>query len=54
MSLAACLCSCTYEEQPPKTTDSDSNYILPAGEVPNAEEIEFVNAARMEYEDATN
>lgn len=53
-ALVAGICSCSYEEQPPKTTDSDSNYVLPAGEIPDAEEIAIVNAARMEYEDATN
>lgn len=52
--MVAGICSCSYEEQPPKTTDSDSNYVLPAGEIPDAEEIAIVNAARMEYEDATN
>lgn len=54
VSLAVLLNGCTYEEQPPKTTDSNSNYVLPAGEIPSAEEIDIVNAARMEYEDATN
>lgn len=53
-ALVAGICSCSYEEQPPKTTDSDSNYVLPAGEIPSAEETEIVNAVRMEYEDATN
>lgn len=48
------LSSCSYEAQPPKTRGASSNYVLPAGEVPNADEIEMVNQARMEYEDATN
>lgn len=52
--VALGLSSCSYEAQPPKTTDSNSNYVLPAGELPTNEEIEIVNAIREEYEDATN
>lgn len=52
MSLG--ISACSYEQQPPKTTDSSSNYVLPTGEVPNADELLIVKAARKEYDDATN
>lgn len=44
--------SCSYEEQPPKTTDSSSNYVLPKGEIPSQAEIDEVNALRAEYNEA--
>lgn len=52
MSLG--ISACSYEQQPPKTTDSSSNYVLPSGEIPNEEDIEIINAIRLEYSEATN
>ena len=47
------LSSCGFETQPPKTSGSDSQYVLPAGELPSQEELELVEQARAEYEEAT-
>lgn len=46
---------CSYQKLPPKTDDAGANYVLPAGEVPTAEENDIVNAAKAEYRnDITN
>ena len=44
-----CLCSCTYESEPPKTGNSSTVYVLPKGEVPTTAEREEVAAAKEEY-----
>jgi hypothetical protein len=46
--------SCKYEELPPKTDNASSNYILPKGEIPTAEEREIVNNIKNEYIQSTN
>lgn len=46
------LSSCSFDPQPPKTSGSESNYLLPPGELPSAEDLAAVDAARMEYENA--
>lgn len=48
------LCGCSYNELPPKTDDATTDYILPAGTVPTAEETAAVQALREEYENAVN
>lgn len=52
LCLLALLCGCSYEEQPPRTADSSSTYLLPEGELPTPEESEIVNLLRDEYESA--
>ncbi len=47
------LCGCSYNELPPKTDDATTDYILPSGTVPTAEENAAVQALREEYENAT-
>lgn len=44
--------SCGFEAQPPKTGGSDSQYVLPAGELPSQEELQEVEQAKAEYEAA--
>ncbi|MDD6052663.1 MAG: hypothetical protein PUB91_02470 [Bacteroidales bacterium] len=46
------LSSCGFEAQPPKTGGSDSQYVLPAGELPSQEELQEVEQAKAEYEAA--
>ncbi len=48
------LCGCSYNELPPKTDDATTDYILPSGTVPTAEENAAVQALREEYENAVN
>lgn len=45
--------SCTYDEQPPRTTDSSSSYVLPKGEIPSDAEIAQIRALKEEYDNAT-
>ena len=47
------LCGCSYNELPPKTDDATTDYLLPSGTVPTAEENAAVQALREEYENAT-
>ena len=51
---AILLCGCSYNELPPKTDDATTDYILPSGTVPTAEETAAVQALREEYENAVN
>lgn len=52
--VSACVCGCTYNELPPKTSDASKSYIKPKGEIPTAEEREAVKAIKAEYEAATS
>lgn len=47
-----CLGGCSYSEQPPKTTDSSSNYVLPKGEIPSQEDLDEVKVLQAEYDNA--
>ena len=50
--FAVCiLTACSYNEQPPKTDDASTNYVLPVGEVPTDAEYAYVQAVRDEYDD---
>ncbi len=49
VGLLLLMSACTNDPQPPMTTDSDSEYTLPAGAIPTAEERELVNKIREEY-----
>lgn len=51
---AILLGGCSYNELPPKTDDATTDYILPSGTVPTAEETAAVQALREEYENAVN
>ena len=51
---AILLGGCSYNELPPKTDDATTDYILPAGTIPTAEETAAVQALREEYENAVN
>lgn len=46
---ATLLTGCSYNELPPKTDDATTDYILPKGTVPTAEETAAVAALREEY-----
>jgi len=50
--LLSILTGCKYDEKPPRTTDAASDYILPAGELPSDTDMQLVQAAREEYEEA--
>lgn len=52
--VSACVCGCTYNELPPKTSDASKSYIKPKGEIPTAEEREVVKAIKAEYKAAIN
>ena len=52
LGLAASVCSCGYNELPPKTSDASKSYIKPKGEVPTQAERDEVNAVRAEYQAA--
>lgn len=52
--VGTCVCGCTYNELPPKTSDASKSYIKPKGEIPTAEEREVVKAIKAEYEAATS
>ena len=41
---------CSYNELPPKTDDITTSYVLPKGVKPSQAELDFVNAAKAEYE----
>lgn len=41
--------SCSYEELTPKTDDLSSNYVIPQGEIPTAQELARVKAIKDEY-----
>ncbi len=44
------LTGCGYEKLPPKTDSSASQYVLPKGEIPSAEDREALADIRSEYE----
>ena len=44
------LAGCGYEKLPPKTENSATQYVLPKGEIPTAEDREAVAEIRAEYE----
>lgn len=46
----AVLSGCAYNELPPKTDDITTSYVLPKGVKPSQDELDFVNAAKAEYE----
>jgi hypothetical protein len=46
----AVLSGCAYNELPPKTDDITTSYVLPKGVKPSQTELDFVNAAKAEYE----
>ncbi len=46
------LAGCTYDRQPPKTSDAAKDYIIPAGEIPSAEELAAQKAAREFYQNS--
>lgn len=52
IAAAIMLCGCSYDELPPKTDDATTDYILPKGTMPSAEETEYVKAIRAEYNEA--
>ena len=41
--------SCTYDEQPARTTDATTSYVTPKGELPTAQEKEYVQSLIDEY-----
>lgn len=45
----AVLSGCAYNELPPKTDDITTSYVLPKGVKPSQEELDFVAAAKAEY-----
>lgn len=51
--LAAAAYGCSYNELPPKTDDVTTDYVLPQGEIPTAEEYAEVEAIRTEYRNST-
>lgn len=51
--LAAASYSCSYNELPPKTDDVTTDYVLPQGEIPTAEEYAEVEAIKAEYRNST-
>ena len=50
--LGVSVCSCGYNELPPKTSDASKSYIKPKGESPTQEERDAVKAAKAEYDAA--
>ena len=46
----AVLSGCAYDELPPKTDDITTSYVLPKGVKPSQDELDFVAAAKAEYE----
>ena len=52
LSTIAILTGCAYDELPPMTDDITTNYVLPIGEEPTAEEMESVLASIAEYEES--
>ncbi len=50
--LGVSVCSCRYNELPPKTSDASKSYIKPKGEIPTQEERDAVKAAKAEYDAA--
>ena len=44
------LVGCGYEKLPPKTDSSASQYVLPKGEIPSADDQEALAEIRAEYE----
>ncbi|MBR1678976.1 MAG: NUDIX hydrolase [Bacteroidales bacterium] len=48
---AACLCSCSYDPEPPKTGGNSVNYVLPKGEVPTSEDLSELAAIREAYQE---
>ncbi|MBQ4285960.1 MAG: hypothetical protein II720_05780 [Bacteroidales bacterium] len=49
--MVCVLSACSYNEQPPKTDDASTNYVIPAGEVPTDEEYAYVQALRDAYDE---
>ena len=41
---------CSYEKLPPKTDSSTSQYVLPKGEIPSAEDRDALADIRAEYD----
>lgn len=41
--------SCTYDEQPARTNDATTSYVTPKGELPTAQEKEYVQSLIDEY-----
>ena len=52
LALLLVLGGCSYDRQPPKTSDAAKDYIIPAGEIPTAEELAAREAAREYYQNA--
>ena len=50
LSLAAV--SCSYNEEPSRTTDATTTYVTPKGELPSAEEREYVEQVIKEYNES--
>lgn len=50
--LAVLVTGCKYDEKPPRTEVSASDYVLPQGELPTDAERQAVEAARAEYNEA--
>lgn len=48
LSLLAAV-SCTYDEQPARTTDATTSYVTPKGEIPTADERAYVQSLIDEY-----
>lgn len=50
--LIILMSACSHDPQPPKTSDSDSNYTLPIGTLPTQEELDMLTEIRSEYENS--
>ena len=50
--LGVSVCSCGYNELPPKTSDASKSYLYPFGEFPTQEVRDAVKAAKAEYDEA--
>ena len=44
--------SCSYDEEPARTTDATTSYVTPKGELPTAEEKEYVQMLINEYNES--
>lgn len=45
--------SCSYEKLPPKTSDANTSYVTPKGELPSSEEKQYVESVKREYDEHT-
>lgn len=52
--LSLGLGGCVYDSLPPKTDDSNSNYVVPKGTIPSDQEKALLEAIRAEYESNTS